>query len=560
MNKKQYAKKIYNAFGNIDAELLYDAGAYRAPRIKPYLRYIAAAVIVIISLSAALILSAANAVKSYITVDSDYGVMLELNADQRVVKAAASATKYDTAAENCRKLDVTPAVQSIIETMSERGGLGASSNTVLIGVTDDSAPVGEALTESLKSDEYCLICVRIGDEAAAQKLAKKRRITVGKAAFLLYLTEESKDMKENRLFRLSVNDIALLAESKRITAEKIVVSGTPKNGYMTEAQARRIALDASDITPGRVEVVLDTDGFRLIYTVFLYEGNKGAAYFINASTGEVQRVVQGAATSLQNAVERVREEYGTVSENTPPTKTTPISDPVTAESGTTAPTVSAASAQQPTAANSTEQPSATVSTTTPPTASPTELEVTEAPTSPEPQPADTHYLSTSMFNLTPIDIVSYQKIEGRCWSDTHIENELYSQTDPSAVLIRSRDQLLRFWSDHPELQLNSQLQMITRIIEDDGYFDSHALLYATSTEYYEGNYYNFWFASKKGDILYVGLFDTRGIDSIIDEDKQYAIPNSVTHEIELDDGLSEITKIEIVDLTYEQALKMSLVS
>lgn len=39
MNKRESAKRIYTALESIDTELLYDARAYHAPKMKPYLRY-----------------------------------------------------------------------------------------------------------------------------------------------------------------------------------------------------------------------------------------------------------------------------------------------------------------------------------------------------------------------------------------------------------------------------------------------------------------------------------------------------------------------------------------
>ena len=64
MNKKQQAKRIYQAIEKIDPEWLYDARAYRAPKITPYIRYIAAAAVVLVILSSILIIKAANTVKS----------------------------------------------------------------------------------------------------------------------------------------------------------------------------------------------------------------------------------------------------------------------------------------------------------------------------------------------------------------------------------------------------------------------------------------------------------------------------------------------------------------
>lgn len=328
MSKKLYAKRMFHAIENIDAEWLYDARAYRAPKIKPYLRYAAAAVIVLAVLSAALFLSAENAVQSFLTVDTNYGVTLELNADHRVVNTAASATLYDMPAKACRGQEAEDALSRLLGTMRERGGLNENANTILFGVPQSADRIADEWIGAVQTKNACIVRVTIKDQNAAQKLAKKRRITVGKAAYLLLLNGESKEMNESLLFRLSANDIALLAESKGITADGISVSGSPASGgCLSEKAVRKIALNASGISPRSIECALDSDGFRLIYTVLLYEGDKGVAYVIDAASGEIRREIRGAATTLQEKIDKVREEYVRESDNTPADRTAPVMTP-----------------------------------------------------------------------------------------------------------------------------------------------------------------------------------------------------------------------------------------
>lgn len=575
MNKRESAKRIYTAIEKIDTDLLYDARAYHAPKMKPYLRYAVAAVIALAFLTSALILISTKTVTDYVTIDTNYGATLELNRDRRIVKAKAASSMYHHTAQACTNLKYQEAAAQLIDKMSERGGLSKIANTILIGAPDNSANVADELLESLDATEYCVMRVDIEDETAAEKLAKKRDITKGKAALLLDINSEKNSLDENRLFRLSANDIALLLQSKRITSDAFTVSGTPLDGgYLSKEAVIQIAQKAAKLTPDKIVCELDSDGFKLIYNVMLYAGDKGAAYIIGAATGEIQWDFHGAANALRGELNKTHEQYGTASENTPPYQTTPnpvISNPdttiISAATPTQIPATGFVAPTEKQPARSTEKSEPTTADpTTAPIAAPTEPSKKDAPTEadelpfvplpPEPQttpavqpdaPSDDSYMTAHGIHDNSIQAHD-TPIDGDWVFTAHRVVTDYYERNPYAILITNREQLLRYWEDYPDMKANSFYQ--NRYLSD-GWFDDHALLYATNTEYYDLTYHIHWYAVRNNSgLLFVAWYDSREQYDLSLE-KPFDIPNSVTCGIELNANLSNIKTMWLTKLTWK---------
>lgn len=575
MNKRAAEKRIYHAIENLDTELLYDARAYRAPKIRPYLRYAVAAVIVLMLLSSALIIFALNTVKATLTLDTNYGVTLELNGNHRVVKATSAASLYQRPAEVCRGLDVDQAIAKLTGSMGERGGLDEHNNTLLFGVADDEG-IADELIDGFDTSSYCVIRVAIDDSDTVRKLAKKRRITAGKAALLQSINNAENGINENLLFRLSANDIVLLMQSKQIAADDFTVSGTPGDGgYLSAEKAKKIALAAAGVAPDSIECALESDGFKLIYIVCLYQGDKGAAVILDAADGEISRIIRGAATELHKAVDKLREEYGAVSENTPSHQTTPNDTPITIDYDDPPTDSSATNAGQTTENTSpaidrseppTEKPSPATVTPTEKSVLPTESPETDTPTDAdelpivpqesEPQPIETlppapeddAYLTARGIwapDVQPSDVA----LGGDLVSEAYHEDPNAASHNPSVVLITNRAQLTKYL-ESSDTVLD---QFYRNRYMSDGWFDDHALIYATNTEYYKLTSCNNWFAFTRGsDMLYVAFEDNRErIDRW--DGNLYEIPNSVTYGIEIDANLSKIKNMRIMKLRWSDA-------
>ena len=559
MNKKQQAKRIYQAIEKIDPEWLYDARAYRAPKITPYIRYIAAAAVALVILSSILIIKAANTVKYALTVDTNYGVTLEINGSNRVVKATASATLYKLPAESCLRMDGGEAIAGLTEIMGERGGLNEHANTLLFGVSEGSDAFADALIAGFDTDQYCVIRVGYNDAEDVRTLAKKRRITAGKAALLLSLNQEKSAVKENRLFRLSANDIALLMENKRIVSEGVSITGKPLDGGCLSAeQVKQIAVKSAGIIPEKAVCELDSNGFKLVYNVLLYRGKQGAAYVIGAESGAILWEYHGDASVMHTELEKAHETYGEASESAPPYQTTPDPSPVTSEASTELPYVSASTELPYVSASqnpATSTPEPTVDQHLSPTTAPTEKaepikepdtqkdkpdDATSAPTD---SPSKTHtYLTAKQWDeLPPLDDIRVVHA-ALCGSTPFSANDRYG-----SCLMESAQAAAEYRADEPSRSIGIDYESTD--------YDNHSLAAVETRERFSNENLNTAIFFIRGDILYVGVFEHTVNTPLQKGDRDirydYMIPKN---------ELSGVKQLKMVQLSYDDVFSSSLMS
>ena len=102
---------------------------------------------------------------------------------------------------------------------------------------------------------------------------------------------------------LSVNEIALITESRHLTSQTVTQTGTASTkAYITAEAAKNAALSHAGISESDVaqlEIEFDSEDGLMVYEVEFYAGGTEYDYDINARTGEVdvykrQAVYRGA--------------------------------------------------------------------------------------------------------------------------------------------------------------------------------------------------------------------------------------------------------------------------
>ena len=172
-----------------------------------------------------------------------------------------------------------------------------------------------------------------------------------------------------------------------------------------------------------------------------------------------------------------------------------------------------------------------------------------------PAPEDDAFLTARSIHATDMEN-TWTVLTGDCVSYAHREVTDYYEKNPYVILITNRAQLLKYWEVYPDMKADKYYQ--DRYLSD-GWFDDHALLLATNTEYYVNVYCNSWYAfTKPGGILCVGYYDTRS-DYDYSFDRKYEIPNSVTFGIEVERNLSNISSIQIMHLSLKETQSLSRV-
>ena len=134
--------------------------------------------------------------------------------------------------------------------------------------------------------------VILGDmDLTGTDLAQQYGISVGKASLIQEVIAQDSTLTFASLAPLSVNEIALIAESRHLTTQAVTQTGTASTkAYITAEEAKNAALAHAGIAESSVaqlEIEFDSEDGLMVYEVEFYAGGTEYDYDINARTGEV---------------------------------------------------------------------------------------------------------------------------------------------------------------------------------------------------------------------------------------------------------------------------------
>ena len=187
-----------------------------------------------------------------------------------------------------------------------------TSDAAIIDLLMAGAMIGEGTsypdltyTDRLTEEEYGIGCRKGSDLAqyincvlgdayqsgTIQKLAQQYGISVGKAALIQEIIAQDSTLTFASLAPLSVNEIALITESRHLTSQTVTQTGTASTkAYITAEEAKNAALSHAGISESDVaqlEIEFDSEDGLMVYEVEFYAGGTEYDYDINARTGEV---------------------------------------------------------------------------------------------------------------------------------------------------------------------------------------------------------------------------------------------------------------------------------
>ena len=129
------------------------------------------------------------------------------------------------------------------------------------------------------------------ESADLNALAQQYGISVGKASLIQEVIAQDSTLTFASLAPLSVNEIALIAESRHLTTQAVTQTGTASTkAYITAEEAKNAALAHAGIAESSVaqlEIEFDSEDGLMVYEVEFYAGGTEYDYDINARTGEV---------------------------------------------------------------------------------------------------------------------------------------------------------------------------------------------------------------------------------------------------------------------------------
>ena len=245
----------------------------------------------------------ANAVDSVVMLDVNPSLSMTVSSKERVL----SVTPFNQDAEvilgdmDLTGTDLDVAVNALIGSMLQNGYLSDIQNAILVSVENQdaakSAQLQQHLTDTINSVfqggslEGAVLSQTVTESADLNALAQQYGISVGKASLIQEVIAQDSTLTFASLAPLSVNEIALIAESRHLTTQAVTQTGTASTkAYITAEEAKNAALAHAGIAESSVaqlEIEFDSEDGLMVYEVEFYAGGAEYDYDINARTGAV---------------------------------------------------------------------------------------------------------------------------------------------------------------------------------------------------------------------------------------------------------------------------------
>ena len=265
----------------------------------------------------------ASAVASLVSLDVNPSVLLEVNGAEKVLSAQPI---NDDAGEildgmDLRGTDLNVAINAIVGSLLKHGYVHELANSVLVSVEDSDADRGAALEEKLTGEisqvlESASINGAVvsqsfsGDDALRQK-AEEYGISMGKAALIQSLVENSTHLTFESLAGLSINELNLLVNSTVVqdqpsqagetVADQNAITSTgtaSQSGYIGLEAAQSAALTHAGLDAASVtwkEADYDYEDGRMVYEMEFFANGVEYEYDVDASTGEILKMEKEGA-------------------------------------------------------------------------------------------------------------------------------------------------------------------------------------------------------------------------------------------------------------------------
>ena len=261
---------------------------------------------------------AANAVDSVVMLDVNPSVSMSVNARERVLSVTALNQDAVTIIGDMdlTGTDLDVAVNALIGSMLQNGYLSELQNAILVSVENQdaarSAQLQQQLTDTINSVfqgghlEGAVLTQTVTETADLNDLARQYGISVGKAALIQDVTAQDATLTFASLAPLSVNEIALIAESRHLAAQSVTQTGTASaKAYITAEEAQTAAYTHAGVSAGDVvqlEIEFDSEDGLMVYEVEFYAAGIEYDYDVDARTGEVVKFSREGGSGSYPAV------------------------------------------------------------------------------------------------------------------------------------------------------------------------------------------------------------------------------------------------------------------
>lgn len=244
-----------------------------------------------------------NTVDSIIMLDVNPSLSIEVNAKERVLKVTPLNEDAEIILDgmDLKGTDLNVTINAIVGAMLQKGYLSDLQNSVLVSVENDDAEksynlkleIIDAINAACNDEALTAAVVTqdITENSNLEQLAEEYNISSGKAALIQKLIEEDGTLTFVSLAPLSVNEIMLIAESRKLDAASTEKTGSVSDkAYIGADAAKEIAFDDAGVTSASVtklEIELDCENGDMIYEVEFETADAKYEYEILAADGAI---------------------------------------------------------------------------------------------------------------------------------------------------------------------------------------------------------------------------------------------------------------------------------
>lgn len=253
-------------------------------------------------------------VETVIAFDVNPSVEVEVNAHGKVinVKALNEDAKIVVGDMKFRNVDYEIVINAILGSMLRNGYLSTEQNSILVSIHSHDAQKAESLKESIATDvtsilegsniEASVIVQGYEKSEEVDKIAKENHISHAKAKLIASIIKagltdaEGYEYTYERLAELTVHELQVLLDSKKVELEDVQSSGTAsQTKYLGQEKVLELVYVDANITADQVldvEVNMDvTDGI-MVYEIEFFADEYEYEYVVNAITGEILNCVK----------------------------------------------------------------------------------------------------------------------------------------------------------------------------------------------------------------------------------------------------------------------------
>lgn len=242
-------------------------------------------------------------INSIVMLDVNPSISLNVNKNERVLSVVAHNEdgKHIIGDMDFKNTDLDVTVNALLGSMLQKGYLSDIQNAILVSVENDDSNKREELQNKLSNMiqeilqgnafESAVLSQSVDATDSIKNLATEYGISEGKAALIKKVTTLDPTLNFEALSKMSVHDITILADSKKLELQSVSKTGQASTkGYITEAKAKETAFAHAGVTDSLVkglEIEFDVEDGLMVYELEFYVGNTEYEYDINAITSEV---------------------------------------------------------------------------------------------------------------------------------------------------------------------------------------------------------------------------------------------------------------------------------